>query len=514
MNQKQVGVIISYLNLIVGMVTNIFITPLMIAALGDVDYSLYRVMQSFAGPLALFNLGISTIVTRSIVQFNTQETYTKRDKQNTMAMSLLSSFIIAVLVSAVGVVMCLMIPGVYGAAYSAENIAAGQRIFLAFMASTVFHIMTDAFSGCLLGYEKFAVSSGIQFVRTVLRVLLWFVFLKIGLGVVWIACVDMILSFAVLAFSAVYAMVVLKETPRLYFFDRKKIGEILLFGFAILLQAVVNQVNNSVDTMILGAYVTDKTIITMYSSALVIYSLYNSLVSVIAHFFLPKAARLVTKNASGEELTDFVIGPGRFQAVLAVACIFGFALFGQNFIIIWIGEQYINAYWVALMLMIPVTIPLVENAMIAVLDAALKRIYRSIILVVMAVLNIVVTLWLIGILDFWGAALGTVLSLVIGHGFLMNIYYARVFKIQIGRMFYSIFKGILPAGVLTALLCIPLAVFVPNTLIFFVLKCIAFVVIYFIFLMLFGLNPGEKITLRNMVKRKPKQSSLTRDREI
>ena len=511
MNQKQTGIIISYINLVLGVVVNIFLTPILITSLGDVDYSLYKVMQSFAGPLAMFNLGISTIVTRSIVQCRTQEQYTKRNKQNTMAMALLSSAIMAVLVSIVGIVMCMMIPTIYGNSYSAENVVTGQKIFLMFMASTVFHILTDAFSGCLLGYERFAVSSGIQFFRTIFRALLWFVFLKIGLGVVWIAGVDMILSFAILAFSALYSIFVLKETPRLYYFDGKKVLEILLFGFSILLQAVVNQVNNSVDTMILGAYVANKVIITMYSSALVIYSLYNSLVSVIAHFFLPKAARLVYSNATGEELTDFVIGLGRFQAVLAVGCILGFALFGQNFIQIWIGPKYMDAYWVALMLMIPVTIPLVENGMIAVLDATLKRIYRSVMLVIMAVLNVVATLLLINVMDFWGAALGTVLSLIVGHGIMMNIYYAREFKIQIGRMFYSIFKGILPAGLAAGVLCLPAALFLPDTIIFFIVKCLCFIVLYIVFLMLFGLNKQEKNIMKNMLKRKSKKPAQSKE---
>ena len=47
----------------------------------------------------------------------------------------------------------------------------------------------------------------------------------------------------------------------------------------------------------------------MYSSALLVYGTYNSIVSVMATFFLPKATRLVTMNASGKELTDFVIKP-------------------------------------------------------------------------------------------------------------------------------------------------------------------------------------------------------------
>ena len=210
---------------------------------------------------------------------------------------------------------------------------------------------------------------------------------------------------------------------------------------------------------------------------------------------------LVDKNASGEEITDFVIFPGRFQAMIAVACIFGFALFGRNFITIWIGEEYMDAYWVVLILMIPVTIPLVENAMISVLDASLKRIYRSIVLVVMAVLNIFVSILLVNLMGFWGAAVGTAASLLIGHGLLMNWYYAKVYGLEIGRLFVSIFKGILPVGSVTSLLCLPISLFLPNTIAMFLLKCILFVIIYAILLYRFGINKKEKSIFASLVRR-------------
>ena len=500
MSNKRNGILISYLNLGLGMIVNIFLTPMLIASLGDVDYSLYKVMQSFAGPLSMFNLGISTIVTRSIVQFGTREDYTEQDKKNTMAHALLASGVMALVVCAAGLIMCRAIPGIYGGSYSAANIALGQKIFLVFLLSTILHMLTDAFSGCLVGHEKFTVNALVQFCGTLLKILLLVTLVLLGTNALWVACVDLMVSLVRFLFSAVYATFVLHELPRLYYFDRKKLSEIVLFGSAILLQAIVNQVNNNVDTMILGAYVSDKAIITMYTSALTIYAIYNSLISVIASFFLPKATRLVTQNASGRELTDFVIGPGRFQAVLATACIFGFALCGRNFIAIWIGDKYGDAYWVTLMLMIPVTIPLVENVMISVLDAALKRMYRSVTLVIMAVLNVAVSIVLVRYLGFWGAAIGTVLSLLVGHGFLMNAYYAKTFQLQVFRMFYSIFKGILPAGLAAALLCLPVALLLENTLVFFLVKGIVFMAFYGLFLFWFGFNASEKKAVRSWLK--------------
>ena len=61
-DQKKLGLSMSYLNLALATVSNIFLTPFIIRTLGDEGYSIYKVMQSFAGPLAMFNLGVSTIV--------------------------------------------------------------------------------------------------------------------------------------------------------------------------------------------------------------------------------------------------------------------------------------------------------------------------------------------------------------------------------------------------------------------------------------------------------------------
>ena len=497
MNQKRVAIIISYLHLVLGIVINIYITPLLISTLGDVDYSLYKVMQSFAGPLTMFHLGISAIVTRAIIKYKTLDDFTEKEKQNTMAHALLTSGVMSMFIVAAGAVMWCLIPTIYGSNYNADSIKLGQTIFAIFVVSMIFHMMTDAFSGCVIGHEKFIVSASIQLGRNLLRLVLLVIMVNCNFGVIAVVCVDLIVAISVFAFSLIYSFVSLHERPKLWYFDKQQIITILTFGSAILLQALVNQVNNNVDTVILGAMVNEKAIITMYSSALAIFGFYNSLISVITNFFLPQATRLVVKNASGAELTDFVIVPGRFQAIIAVGCICGFALFGRNFITIWIGEKYIDAFWVTLMLIVPVTVPLVENAAISILDASLKRMFSSMVLVIMALINIAVSVVLIQFLGFWGAAWGTVFSVVVGEWLMMNIYYAKKFKMEIGRMFLSIFKGILPAGLVASVLCLPLSLFLSNTILWFLVKCVSFVILYFAFLWLFGINSSEKDIFRH-----------------
>lgn len=492
MNHKSRGIVLSYLNLILGMVVNVFLTPMLIVSLGDLDYSLYKVMQSFAGPLSMFHLGISTVVTRSVVKCASSDAYSELDKKNTMALALLASGVMALLVLIAGGVMHYAIPGIYGGTYSAESLKTGQQLFAMYVAAAVLHMLTDAFSGCILGHERYTVSALIPLLKTVFKLFLLVLLLWLDLGVHAVVTIDLLLAFGVFAGTAVYAVCVLHEVPKLSCFDKGQLMEILSFGLAILLQAFVNQVNNNVDTMILGAFVEDKAVITMYSSALSIYAIYNSLISVMTHYFLPKATQLVTRKASGRELTDFVIGPGRLQAAVALACICGFSLFGRNFITIWIGPKYMDAYGVVLMLMIPVTIPLVQNAVISILDATMKRMVRSVVLVVMAVLNVIVSVILVRSIGFWGAALGTAVSLILGHGVLMNVYYAKEFGIEVFRMFVGIFRGILAAALAASAVCLPLALLLPDTVVWFVIKCVCFVVVYGLWLCLFGFNRKEK----------------------
>lgn len=504
-SQKKIGVLLSYLNLALSMVTNIFLTPMIITALGDESYSIYKVMQSFAGPLIMFNLGISSVVARAVVKYQTVEQHNLKAKQNTLALAMLTSAVMAVVVAAAGAVMCSLIPTVYGKNYSPEQLNTGKVIFIVFVASTIFHILTDSFYGCIIGNERFAFNSAMPLLKSLLRFAFIIAAIQLNFGAVALAGIDCALSFGILVLAVGYTLFVLKERPKLTYIDKKELVEMVSFSLAVLLQVIVDQINNNVDTMILGAMISQKQIITMYSSALLIYSTYNSLVSVLSGFFLPKATRLVTKNATGEQLTDFVIAPGRYQAIIAVAVVLGFALFGKDFITVWIGPQYSQAYYVTLMLIVPVTIPLVENTAIAILNATLKRIFRSAVLVIMAAINVAVSIALVYFMGFWGAAIGTVLSILVGHVWLMNWYYKKTFKMNIGRLFQEIFRGILPMGLAAALACLPAALWFKAGVPGLILKILLFVAVYGALLWRWGLRKEEKANFSSLLRRFKRQ---------
>ena len=111
----------------------------------------------------------------------------------------------------------------------------------------------------------------------------------------------------------------------------------------------------------------------------------------------------------------------------------GYIVFGRIFIHFWSGDEYQDAYIVALLTMIPLAIPLIQNIAFSIILAQKKHQFRAIIYAVIAVINVVTTYLAIPRFGIIGAAVCTAIAFFLGNGLIMNIYYYRVTKLDIPR---------------------------------------------------------------------------------
>ncbi|MCS4586098.1 hypothetical protein FZ990_14955 [Clostridium perfringens] len=70
----------------------------------------------------------------------------------------------------------------------------------------------------------------------------------------------------------------------------------------------------------------------------------------------------------------------------------GFILVGKEFITTWAGQDYYLAYYIALVIMIPLTVPLIQNLGITILQAKNMHKFRSKIYIVIAILNLLASI--------------------------------------------------------------------------------------------------------------------------
>lgn len=206
----------------------------------------------------------------------------------------------------------------------------------------------------------------------------------------------------------------------------------------------------------------------------------------------PKVNMLVFKKASNTELTDLMIRIGRLQCYIVTLVCSGFIAFGMPFIYIWAGKGYEDAYWVALVTMIPGCVPLIQNIAMNVIVAQNKHRFRSLVYLAIALVNVVGTLLCVEPFGIVGAAVVSGISFVIGQIFIMNWYYWKKIELDIPRFW----KSVLPLFIGPLIMCI-ITLFISKFVDFYNVKIlligiISYAVIYVLYNWIVIMNQYEK----------------------
>lgn len=488
-NQKKLGVITSYITLVVTSLAGVVFTPLLICSLGIAEYGLYQLINSFAGYLVILNFGTGTVVTIYVSKYRDQNN--KNGQENFLAMGLIITFFLFFMVLIVGSLLLFGIRPMFSNTLTLPEIIKAKVLFILMVLNIAFSFIVNYFDGIISGYAQFGITNGFKLFRTIIKYIILWVLLKFGYKSLALVSLDLSITILILLMEIIYCFRYLEIKIKLHKFDKQLLRLIGTFSFAIFLQAIVNQINQNIDRVILGAK-TDTSTVAIYSIALVVFTMFNNITGIVGSVFIPDATKMISNGSSSKELTDLVIKPGRIQFMIGGAIVMGFAILGERFIKIWVGNDFMGAYIATLLLIVPSLFPMVQNVANTVLDAMMKRVGRSIILVFMAVLNVMLTILFVDYFGYIGAAVSTAISIIVGNIILMNIYYKTIFGLQVFRMFKEIFRGTLPSLIITSIPTFLISRILTENLLNFILIGIFFVILYITMLYRYSLNMYEK----------------------
>ena len=87
---------------------------------------------------------------------------------------------------------------------------------------------------------------------------------------------------------------------------------------------------------------------------------------------------MVTYGGNEKEISDLFIRTGRIQYIVMSFILSAFVVFGRPFIQLWAGEGYEEAYYVSLLFFFSLSIPLIQNLGITILQARNQMHFRSV----------------------------------------------------------------------------------------------------------------------------------------
>ncbi len=496
---RKVGIVLSYLSVIITAASNFILIPFYLRTLGSDAYGLYEYVYSLAAYAAILDFGIANVMIRYITEYRIRGD--KKAEENFAAHALLITGAAMLLIAGIGLGLYMNIEKVI--VHRSESEMAIARIIFLFMIGRILLVLVQHyFDGILLSYEKYVEAKGVAVFRILSKLVMIIALVSYSRSVLGIVIGDFLASLFCILASAVCARK-LHFKVKWYYFDKKLFRDATVLIFALLLQSIVNFANNALDKYIVGGFLTNS-MVTLYAVALSMYEVYQTVTISINPIFMPKVTALITSGAGSEEITDETISVGRLQAILCLAMMGGFFVFGKEFLIMWSGEEMAGAWSVTLLLMAGGTIPLVQSTCLSVLTVYNKRLFRSLVLLGIAITNLVLSVILVQKIGVVGVALGTFLAFICGNGIVMNVYYQKNIGLNVGRMLYGIFRGILPSALLAVIACLPYMIWFHGRLLSFGIGVLVFCAVYCLALWLFGLNEREKNLVCHTLKRRKK----------
>lgn len=490
-NQLKLGILLNYVNMGIGNLIPIFYTPIMLSLLGQNEYGLYKLSSSVTSYLSLISMGLGSAITRYLIKAREQEGQEAEERM--LGLFVVIFNVIAAAAMVVGTILAMNLDLWYAESLSVAELERMRILVFLMVCNMALGFSQAPYQSVVTSHEKYLFFQCMNIMLTSFTPIMNLVALCLGAASVGMAVVSLAISLIVRVVYQIYIRGTMKMKPRFKDLPTYAIKEILVFSFWVFVANIVGQLYNATDTVMIGALPALGTAaVAVYNVGNTFNSITLNLTTGISNLLTPKTNQMVFRGASAEELTDLAIRVGRMQGFIMCLIVSGFIAFGRPFIYFYAGEEYGESYWVAVMVMIPNMVPLLQSVCLSIITAQNKHKFRSIVYLGIAISNVIGTWFLMQYFGVIGAAFMTGLALLLGNGLAMNWYYAKKIGLQIGRFWRSVGKILIIPSVLcvvTLLLSAPIDFYsIPVML----AGIIGYTALYCLLNWLFVMNDYEK----------------------
>lgn len=438
-HQIRLGVLLSYVSMGLGYVVQILYTPLMIRVIGSSQYGVYNLTNSIVSYLSLFSLGFAPAYVRFYMRHKIKDDQESIIRLNGLFMAI---FLVLGLIAVIaGMVMVTHTSSLLGSKFSQRELILAKHLMFLMVINIGLSFPLIPVVSYIQANERFIFQNGLNIVRQLCSPFLSLPLLMMGYGALGMTLATTVITFAISIWQIIYAYTRIGFRVSFVNMDFSELKEISVFSIFILLNAITDQINWNVDKFIIGRYL-GAIPVAIYGIAAQLNSYYLGFSTVISNVYVPRINKIVAKKDSNyhSEINQIFMNVGKTQLIIIGLVLANIIVLGKEFIIFWAGSQYATAYPILLVLVIPVTIPLIQNAGISIQQAMNRHVFRSVVYFLIAIINVLVSIFLVSRIGSIGAAIGTAGALIIGNGFLLNWYYWRYIKINIAAFWRSMIR--------------------------------------------------------------------------
>jgi O-antigen/teichoic acid export membrane protein len=494
--ERRNGVLLSYCSIAIRNIAALLLIPFIISHLGVSDYGIYSLVSALAGYLIVLEFGLANTTIRFLSVYKANNDKVKESE-------FISSIIViygalALIVAGVGLIVWFKLPDIFYHSMTATEIILLQSAFLVLLVNVVVTLMSNSLTGIISTYQRFRFQKSTEIVVFIGRCISVVVCLKLGLGVLAIVIIDTVtnLLHSLIRFVYIRRHINIQFKARLP--DKATLREIFVYSSFIALNVIVNQINWRVDNLIIGTLTNSKTLGVFNIGSQLVFS-FIAFASAISNIFTPKIVQMVKQEVSKADLMAQLCTIGRYQMMVLGYVFVVFSVFGELFIHLFVGDEFSEAFWVALIPMVPFMFVLAQTSTNAVLQALNKHKIRSLLLLATAIANIVISIFLVKELGMIGAVWGTAIALFVGELLLVNIYLYRVVQLNMLYFYQELVRYSLPVILVAAIAAYFISNYISSTWLGLVVGCVLTGAVYAVCGYFFSLVPYEREEINRLI---------------
>lgn len=498
-DQLKIGIVLNYVTIGLNALVGILYTPYMLRMMGQGEYGLYSLVASIIAYLSILDFGFGNAIIRYTAKMRAEG---KVDEQYKMfGMFLWLYMIIGAIALLLGVGLYYNVDRIFDATLTSEELSRARIMMVMLIFNLAITFPLSIFGAVIQAYEHFIVAKTTYIVRIVMTTVVMIVLLHLGYKAVAMVAVQTIMNVSILLFNCFYALKVLNIKVRFGKVNMPFLKEVAFYSFWIFLMAIVDNLFWNTGQFVLGATI-GTVAVAIYGVGIQLKSMHEQFSTAMSTIFLPRVTAMVTKNDNGKDVSDLFIRVARIQYVILSFVLVSFILLGRQFVNLWAGQDYDDAFFIALIFFSATTIPLCQNLGIIILQARNQMKFRALCYCVTSCLCVLLQLLFVHKLEGIGCAIAIAIAIVLGHIICMNVYYHKRQRIDMK----SFWREILKMSIFPALFCtISFAVLhylnIEYSWIYFIVEALVVVVLYLPLAYVFQMNTSEKDYIHRAIKK-------------
>ena len=493
-NQIKGGVLFSYLTLLVMVLVAFFMTPYMIDRIGKSEYGLYSLLGAFIGTLGVLDFGLNNTVVRYVAKYRHEND--KTNEKYFLGTVFRLYFFISFLVLIVGLIFYYNLDYLLGNSLTKIELHDAHTIVKILIFNLIVLLPGNAFSAISYGYEKFIFPKAAIMIKYLIRAVLLLILLYYKTSALAIVILDTIMNISLIFANIFYVRYVLKIRWQFNYFNKTLLYEIFGYSFWIFLIAITHEFHWKMSQFLVGMKTNTETIAVM-SIGIMLSGFYGALGAAISSVFLPKATGMVVNNATAKELTDEMIRLGRVILIIQLFVLGGFILFGKQFILLWLGEDYGESWEVALWIMCVMTLEFSQSFGSSILEAKKMIRFKSIFYLLSISIGLFIGYLIIDHYSMLGMVKSFTLAMLINTIVIMYYYKLKINIDVFSFIKETFFKSIFLFLIVVLFFEYVLHLFPISSWYHLIVQIIIYCFIYVVTFFFFGLRKEEKLFLWN-----------------